>query len=369
MFKLSTGPFRRALGIPSTGKNFVEKIVSMSPPHIQEELGRYLSMRWESRILKIGGKEFVQLIDEHPVLMRLIQQELKKIPADPRQARVALMGVVDNIVMTNPNSPILDLVDGFTYFNKVANLLPERYKKFIIKNMAMFWVNRPHKDRGADHMISLLKTPCIQEVIKTQREVLKRGERGLNERIASGASQKEIDDDTERICATMALAFSQGIDSVMDTDFWSDKDGKLIGIKKHRNTEIGQNCGVGFFPDGSDADFPAVPPPPNAVDNGGVKEGESPLAFAPLPPRSMQVGNIRANPHLPLPPYVNRPAFPPVLPSAPPTPFTNYLIPLPSVSSFPKSRLSTVPEQTGSSRRKTRRKNKNKKNRKTRSRR
>jgi hypothetical protein len=324
-------------------------------------------MIWPNRILQVGGKEFVELIDEHPILMRLIQQELKKIPEDPQQARVAVMSVVENIAMTNPNSPILDLVDGFTYFNKVASLMPETFKKFIVKNMAQFWVNRPHKNRGSDHMIALLKTPCIQVIIKKQREVLKRAEEKLNEQVASGISEEEIEMNKERNCATLALAFAQGIDTVMDTDFWSDKDGKIIGIKKYRSIDIGENCGVGFFPNGSDVDISAVPPPPNAVDNGGVKEGESPLAFAPLPPRGLQVGNVRANPHLPLPPYVNRPAFAPLLPG-PPTPFTNYLIPLPSISSFPKSRLSTVPEQTGNSRRrKTKRKNKNK--RKTRSRR
>jgi hypothetical protein len=36
--KIPTGPLRRALGLPSTGKNFVDKIVSMAPSSSQAEL-------------------------------------------------------------------------------------------------------------------------------------------------------------------------------------------------------------------------------------------------------------------------------------------------------------------------------------------
>jgi hypothetical protein len=293
--KIPTGPLRRALGLPSTGKNFVDKIVSMAPSSSQAELKQELETQWPRRILQIGGKDFVQLIEEHPALMGLIQQELQKIPKQyTRENYNVLLDVAQNISMTNPKSPILDLVDGFTYFNKVANLMPEIYGKLIVKNMALFWVNRPHKDRGAGHMIELLKTPCVQSIVKRQRDVLKAAEQKLKEQKASGATEAELEGDKERNCVTLALAFAQGIDTVMDSDFWSDKDGKLIGIKKHRSTDIGKECGVGFFPDGKEGEaFPPVPPPQGAVDNGGIKEGESPLAFAPLPPNSMKVGSRR----------------------------------------------------------------------------
>lgn len=292
--KIPTGPLRRALGIESTGKNFVEKIVSMAPPSSQAELKQELEAQWPRRILQIGGKDFVQLM-EQPALIGLIQQELQKIPRQyTRENYNVLLDVAQNISMTNPKSPILDLVDGFTYFNKVANLMPEIYGKLIVKNMAIFWVNRPHKDRGAGHMIELLKTSCIQSMVKRQRDVLKAAEQKIQEQKASGETEAEIEGDKERNCITLALAFAQGIDTVMDSDFWSDKDGKLIGTKKHRSTDIGQECGIGFFPDGKEGEaFPAVAPPNGAVDNGGIKEGESPLAFAPLPPNSMKVGSRR----------------------------------------------------------------------------
>jgi len=387
--KISTGTLRRALGVPSTGKNFVNKIVSMAPPSSQDELKRYLDSRWPSRLLPIGGGDFVKLMDEHPVLTRLIQEEIQKIPQDPRQARVVMMDIVENIAMTNPNSRVLDLVDGFTYFNEVANLFPETFRKYIVKNMVEYWVSRPHKDRGSDHMIALLKSRCIQVIIRKQREVLKRAEERIKEQVASGTSEKEIEGTKERNCATLALAFAQGIDTVMDSDFWSDKDGKLIGIKKHRSIDVGKECGVGFFPDGKEG-IPPVAPPQGAVDNGGIKEGESPIAFAPLPPPQVPGGIPRQMPNVemwhgqqaeeaiekPLQevgdyslPLGFRAPPAPTPPGSPPISFSKYLIPLTSTaSSFPKSKLSYVPEQTGNSRRKTRRKSKNKKNKKTRSR-
>lgn len=385
--KIPTGNLRRALGVPSTGKNFVQRIVAMAPLHLKDQLESYLSEVWESRILPIGGSDFVKLMDEHPVLTRLIQEEIQKVSNGFLEFDV-IKNTAKNIAMVNPNSRVLDLVDGFTYFNEVAKLMPETFRKFIVKNMAEYWVRRPHKDRGSDHMIALLKSRCIQVLIRKQREVLKRAEEGIKEQVASGVTEKEIEGNKERNCATVALAFAQGIDTVMDSDFWSDKDGKLIGIKKHRSIDIGKECGVGFFPDGKEQGIPPVAPPQGAVDNGGIKEGESPIAFAPLPPPQVPGGIPRQIPNVamwhgqqaeeaiekPLPEVRNYslplgyrapPAPPP--PGSPPISFSKYHIPLTSTVSFPKSKLSYVPEQTGNSRRKTRRKLKKNK-RKTRSR-
>jgi hypothetical protein len=170
--KIPTGPLRRALGIESTGKKFVDKIVSMAPLNIRDELERYLNMRWKSRKFEIGGGDFVELIDEQPVLMGLIQQELQRIPQDLRQAIAAMMNVVDNILGIS-EGPIQNFLYLYIYSNYVIKKLQGEFneeEQKIIKNKIL---ENYQSFNGQSDLISRFKQELNTGIIKRPIENIK----------------------------------------------------------------------------------------------------------------------------------------------------------------------------------------------------
>jgi len=137
----STGPLRRAFGIPSTGKNFVDKIVVMAPPSSQAEFKVELNADWNSldKKIKLSGKELSILIDEQPILMGLIQQEVKKIPQEyTRENYKTILDVSKNIVGIT-EGPIQNFLYLYVYSNYVNSKLESNFKfnkeeQQIIKN-------------------------------------------------------------------------------------------------------------------------------------------------------------------------------------------------------------------------------------------
>jgi len=148
MFKsiFPIGPLRRAFAIPPTGKNFIEKIVSMANPVIQNDIRNALSVAWNDRKFKeIAGSEYVQLIDEQLQLRTLLQQELNRIPLDPQTNGQQLQGASRKIVGAD-EGPIQNFFYVYVFANYVKGKLSGKFneeqllylKNNILKNYTSY---------------------------------------------------------------------------------------------------------------------------------------------------------------------------------------------------------------------------------------
>jgi len=216
---------------------------------------------------------------EVPQIKQLITTEISKILIAGQQPNAKLItGEQDGL--------ILEYMALEYYFNEVTNKLPENYKKVTKDFMYELWPTRFDKKRTPDDLLTLLHTKCIQEILKTQISTLfqaeKRNEESLkSDGLTGDQLQKERILLIKQNIGYFALTFVNGVDKIFTKEYYIDKDGNLIGTKheRERNT-TGKNCGIPYYPDGTEQ-TPAVAPPPNAVE---VVEGETPLLLAPIPP-------------------------------------------------------------------------------------
>jgi len=277
----SSGELKAPLGMTSKGTVFIQGVLALvppgTPPHKVLIFKTDLETSWKNRTMRIRGDAMSSFL-EVPQIRRLILNEIQKILIPGKQPNA-------NLITGEQDGPILELMFLEYYFNELLSFIPQSFRQVTKNMMYQMWPTREKQERTPDDLLRLLNTKCIQEILKSQTDVLfsaeKRNEAYLKQEGYTG--QVLLEKRRELIEANVgyfAHTFVNGVDAIFYKEYYFDKDGNIIGTKHHRERNTtGARCGVPYYPDGTDD--PAVPPPPNAVDFTG---DQSPLPFAPLPP-------------------------------------------------------------------------------------
>ena len=286
---VSTGSIKGAFGLTSKGTAYIQGVLALLPPSSSEHkiaiLKSGLEDSWKRRSVRYRGAAMEEML-RLPAYRELILEELQKITSDYPNPR---------ILTGESPSGISDIQDGKIYFDTVVAEFPPEFRETMMDVMSRFWLTRPIKRTG-DEMIALWKTPCIKAVValakRSMTEGYARAKRVLQSETSSGSINKQaLKQQADALIANNALSFAIGIDVMHPKEYYSDAQGNLIGAKSDRViNSLGPICGIPFYPDGSESQHPAVPPPPGAVDKRNLsEEGETPLAVAPLVPGTLKV--------------------------------------------------------------------------------
>jgi hypothetical protein len=150
-----------------------------------------------------------------------------------------------------------------TYFQQIANFFPEEVRKELVKQMRNNWKERDYPERTGEHMIRLLRNPCIKIILKNTGDKFKTT---LDKIQREGGSIEDRNNRIELALANEALTWVNGIDTCLgQKEYWWTKDGIPLATKQKRQASTANRCDLPLIPDGASDGFPASLPPEKGV--------------------------------------------------------------------------------------------------------